>query len=217
MSAPLVFMDCETTGLSLGDDIWEFAAIRRDPDGTERSWHFYMEHDPDGCFRLPKSFRDDHAARFPKPCASSTGKPRLSPASGEGIWKPGEVAVYLAHEVFAGRPHIVGAVPNFDTERVALLLRAHGYEPGWHYHLIDVENLAVGYLNGVAARAEDESVMRGEGGLGLDRSLAAPPWDSDALAAALGVTITEAERHTAMGDARWAMRIYDAVMGETLR
>ena len=27
---PLVFMDTETTGLSLADDIWEFAAIRRE-------------------------------------------------------------------------------------------------------------------------------------------------------------------------------------------
>ena len=29
---PLVFMDTETTGLSLADDIWEFAAIRREGD-----------------------------------------------------------------------------------------------------------------------------------------------------------------------------------------
>ena len=59
----------------------------------------------------------------------------------------------------------------------------------WHYHLVDVEALAAGKL-GIA-----------------------PPWKSDELSAALGVTITEDDRHTALGDAKWAMRIYDAVMG----
>lgn len=91
--------------------------------------------------------------------------------------------------------HIVGAVPNFDTEVLEALLRENGLTPAWHYHLIDVENLAVGYLNG-----------RGHGAF-------RPPWDSDEISTALGLDpIPDAERHTALGDARWAMRIYDAVL-----
>ncbi|WP_127516381.1 hypothetical protein [Nocardia sp. FDAARGOS_372] len=39
--------------------------------------------------------------------------------------------------------HIVGAVPNFDTECLAAMLRRHGLCPAWHHHLIDVEALAV--------------------------------------------------------------------------
>src|SRR5205814_1988195 len=37
MSPALVFLDTETTGLDVdhGHGIWEFAAIRREPDGTE--------------------------------------------------------------------------------------------------------------------------------------------------------------------------------------
>ena len=45
MTAPLVFLDTETTGLALDDDIWEFAAIRREPDGTEARLHLFERRD----------------------------------------------------------------------------------------------------------------------------------------------------------------------------
>lgn len=35
MTAPIVFLDTETTGTTSVDQIWELAAVRRDPDGTE--------------------------------------------------------------------------------------------------------------------------------------------------------------------------------------
>lgn len=189
MNAPLVFMDTETTGLSLDDDIWEFAAIRRDPDGTETEYHIFIEHDRSKCERLPLSFRDDHYNRY----------------LDHKAYTPGQAAQYIADIFRKGKPHVVGAVPNFDTQRIEHLVKREWPRwpdgMGWHYHLIDVENLAVGYLAGRhAAGAEYHDRL-------------APPWKSVDLAAALGVTITDAERHTAMGDARWAMRIYDAVMG----
>ena len=37
------------------------------------------------------------------------------------------------------------------------------------------------------------------------------PWKSDDLSAALGVTVSDEDRHTALGDAKWARAIYDAV------
>ena len=41
-----------------------------------------------------------------------------------------------------------------------------------------------------------------------------PPWSSERLSNALGVELpNEADRHTALGDARWAARIFDRVMG----
>ena len=185
MSA-LVFLDTETTGLSLDDDIWEFAAIRREEDGREESHHLFIRHDTQKCARLPESFLADHQARFP--------------ASHTGDWHPDTVsreqaAKYVAH-LFRGRPHVVGAVPNFDTERLALLLRWYGYEPSWHYHLIDVENLAVGWL---AAKGDVPDL----------------PWDSDVISLACGVEPPTDDRHTAMGDVRWVMAWYDAITGGT--
>lgn len=178
MSA-LVFMDTETTGLSLDDDIWEFAAIRREEDGTETRTHLFIEHDMGKCQALPESFRADHRARY-------TDAAALAP----------NVAAAEIGALFHDRPHVVGAVPNFDTERLSLLLTRHGIRPGWHYHLIDVENLAVGYLHG----------RPGERSIPL-------PWDSDTLSRACGVEPPTDERHTAMGDAEWAKALYDAITG----
>lgn len=199
MSA-LVFLDTETTGLSLDDDIWEFAAIRREPDGSQTQHHYFVEHNVAKCNHLPEAFLVDHQKRFP--------------ASHDGKWHPDVIKAWeLAGKVCAlteDKPHIVGAVPNFDTERLARLIDRERHEtPHWHYHLIDVEAMAFGYLwarnghgnpplpNGVEFHEQVEL-----------------PWKSDFLSAAVGVEPPgEGERHTAMGDARWAMRLYDAITG----
>jgi hypothetical protein len=85
--------------------------------------------------------------------------------------------------------HLVGAVVSFDEERLRKLLRANGACPEWHYHLVDVEALVAGRL------------------------ALAPPWDSEDLSVLAGVTPSEFDRHTALGDARWAKAIYENVMG----
>jgi hypothetical protein len=92
---------------------------------------------------------------------------------------------------------IVGAVPNFDTEVLARLLRKNGFLEAWHYHLRDIEAMAIGYL----------------AGQGLE-FIPGADWKSDDLSKACGVEPpNDEERHTALGDARWVMRWYDAIMG----
>lgn len=188
MTAPIVFLDTETTGLALDDDIWEVAAIRREPDGRETEHHMFLKHSFRKCERLPESFRRDHELRY----------------DGDDAVYPGDAAAYLDPLLSDGRPHIVGAVPNFDTERLALLLRAHGFEPGWHYHPIDVETLAVGWLLGQTIA---------ERNVGLAVPAAGLPWDSDALSKAVGIAPPVDTRHTAMGDAQWARAIFDRITG----
>lgn len=188
MIAPLVFMDTETTGLSLDDDIWEFAGIRRHPDGREIELHLFIDHDREKCARLPEAFYADHRHRY----RHVDSVPQEVAAR--------KISRFLAPDAEEGRAHIVGAVPNFDTERLALLLDEHGYPTGWHYHLVDVENLAVGWLAGQADANNGHLTP-------------ALPWDSDEISRAVGVEPPTDERHTAMGDARWARAIYDRVMG----
>jgi len=191
--AALVFLDTETTGLSLADDIWEFAAIRREADGTQTECHMFIRHDPAKRAAMPDRFRDDLTSRY-------FDAEAYSPDAASGI-----IAGLFDDD---RSTHVVGAVPNFDTERLALLLRRYGLTPTWHHHLIDVEALTVGYLASQAREypgSKAADVLR----IGL-------PWRSDDITAAIGVTVPEDERHTAMGDARWAMRTYDAVMGGVL-
>ena len=196
MTSALVFMDTETTGLSLDDDIWEFAAIRREPDGVESELHLFLEHSSVKCSRLPESFRADHAARFPSGCSD-----RITPRR--------EACQAIASFFGEGKPHVVGAVPNFDTERLSRMVRTEWpnwpRDAFWHYHLIDIEAMAVGYLH---ARADEYP-----GSLATDFIASALPWNSDALSRACGVEPPTDERHTAMGDVRWAMALYDRITG----
>lgn len=178
----LVFMDTETTGLALTDDIWEFAAIRREPDGQYAAHHLFIEHSIEKCVQLPAEFLQDHENRYNHMAAISR-------------YRAAEYIDALFHDA----PHIVGARLNFDTERLALLLKDQGFQPKWHYHLIDVENLAVGYLYAQPTTAETYAAL-------------ALPWSSDALSRAVGVQPPgPGVRHTALGDAKWAMDMYDAI------
>lgn len=190
MSAPICFIDTETDGVHPGRKPWEIALIRREPDGTERETSFFVEidlstADPFG-LKVGRFYERHPYGRF------------LSGLDGYDIGDLSPMSAPVAAECVARwthGAHLVGAVPNFDSEVFDRLLRDHGLAPSWHYHLIDVEALAVGY---VAAKGTPVS----------------PPWSSDTLMGILGVAIpAEKDRHTALGDARWAMRTYDAVMG----
>ena len=82
---------------------------------------------------------------------------------------------------------------------------AAGVPVTWHYHIIDVESLAAGWL----AAGTDPMEPRTEE-TGPDKCT--PPWDSNELSLAVGVDPKTFDRHTALGDARWAKAIYNAVM-----
>jgi hypothetical protein len=192
MTAPIVFLDTETDGVHEGRKVWEIAAVRREPDDTEVEWQAFV--DIDLSTADPFGLR---VGRFYERHPLGRGLAGLDPSGKAKLLSPNEAA-FLAARITHGA-HIVGAVPNFDTEVLGRLLREHGLTPAWHYHLIDVEALAVGYL-----AADTERFGKGT----------PPPWKSDELGEALGVEqASEQERHTAMGDVRWVMRMYDAVMG----
>lgn len=188
MTGRLVFLDTETTGLESDADVWDFAVIIRDPGQPDVEMQFFVEHDEAKAARLPEPFLSDYRARY----SPDTALIRE------------EAASRIAD--ITRRAHIVGAVPNFDTQRLERLLFLASAEvaakPEWHYHLIDVETLAVGWLYGASGLQE--------------RHDAVPvllPWDSDALSLAVGVTPPAQGdgRHTALGDARWTRAVFDAI------
>jgi hypothetical protein len=186
MTVPICAVDTETSGIHPDRKPYEIAFIRRDEHG-ERELSFFVEidlsdADPFG-LRVGR-FYDRHPLG-----RDISGLHRVG---GQPLHTRFEASALVAKWTHGA--HIIGAVPNFDTHVFDRLLRDHGLIPSHHYHLIDVENLAVGYLAGQGNPIH-------------------PPWKSDDLSAALGLEpIAEDERHTALGDARFALRIYDRVM-----
>ncbi len=182
----LCFIDTETTSLRPDRRAWEVAIIVRDETGkdTEHSWFVHpgdldlgnadlMSLKIGKFYERHPAFNDPH----PNPFGIDTGS-RI------------EAFVMDDVERLTRGATIVGAVPNFDTEVLGQRMRANGYCPAWHYHLIDVETLAAGQLR------------------------AAPPWDFDALLGMYSLGYDEKDRHTALGDARMVRDLYDAVMGK---
>jgi hypothetical protein len=193
MTTTLAFVDCETTGLDPDvHEVWEVALTLRQPDGRQSDHHWFLPVDL-GRADARSLEIGRYYERYGRYYDERDDRWRPTPPC-----ELGSFAKTFA-KLTAGA-HLVGAVPSFDDAFLKRLLRANGACPGWHYHLIDVEALAVGYL------AHRDRVRL------ASPPLVAPPWKSDALTAALGVTVDESTKHTAAGDVAWAMAIYDAVM-----
>lgn len=95
-------------------------------------------------------------------------------------------AAYWIHRLTFGAT-IIGAQPWFDTHILERILHTQGLQPSWFYRMRDVESMTAGAI--------------GEDVGGLAK-----------CAAAMGVPFPEADQHTAMGDARVALAIYDKCM-----
>ncbi|WP_280482235.1 hypothetical protein [Nocardia cyriacigeorgica] len=194
MNAPIVFLDTETDGVHPGRRVWEIAMIRRDETG-ERETSFFVDIDLSGAdpfgLRVGRFYDRHPAGRYLAGLDDDPWAP-------SNAWHPDIAAREVARWTHGA--HIVGAVPNFDTEVLGALLREHGLTPAWHFHLIDIEALMVGWLHATATPGETSGPEL--------------PWRSDDLSRAVGVEPPgETERHTAMGDARWAMRVFDRIAG----
>lgn len=203
----LCFIDTETTGLDPDHhEIWEVALIKRYGEGPrigeEDSYVWQLPVDLAEADPIALNIGRFHDRRWPQAYPDQPAESADEGLSGERVVHPDNMWLWAKEFVALTRgAHLVGNVVSFDAERLWKLLRKHGQCPMWHYHLIDVEALVAGFMQG---RADPDGMRSGD---------AMPPWDSDRLAAAVGVKISDEDRHTALGDARWARDLYDAVMG----
>ena len=197
----LCFIDTETTSLRPDRRAWEIGIIARSADGcldAERRW-FVNSKDLDlGNADITSLKIGGFYDRHPD-------------SGGIGGNTSTESSALREVERLTRGAHLVGAVPNFDADVLGARMRANDICPSWHYHLIDVEALAVGYLS----KAAQLLIEREPGTAPELRRVITPPWKSDDLSLALGIKVSDDERHTALGDARFARAIYDAVTGRT--
>jgi hypothetical protein len=199
----LCFIDTETTSLHpTSGRVWEFAGIRRSGDGTEKILDFQIEQPLDEAdpFSLKiGKYRERFGAKGEwQPYDLLLDGQTVSDAYDQNpdgkVVSPYDAARLI--ERFTRGASIIGNVISFDAERLGTLLRSEGEVPGWHYHIIDIEPLIVGY-----ALAWGNPFPL--------------PYSSTDLTNWLGAEEpTDAERHTALGDARWVMRMWDALHGE---
>jgi hypothetical protein len=208
VSGHIVFLDTETTGLGPDHEVWEIAFVEHklgdeyDTAVEFQIWPDLRYADPTG-LRISRFYERNQL--FDENGNLRRGVMRFAEFAGTKIreqqeWTPIDPAK-IAHIVasrLAGA-HVIGAVPNFDDRMLDKFLRQHGEAPSWHYHLVDIESMALGYL---AAN-----------GMRID-----PPYNSDELADLIGVpALEDGERHTALGDALWVRAWWGTMRKDALR
>lgn len=188
------FLDTETTGLDpLRHEVWEVGLIVRGSVDRDDAylWQLPVEEfqhaDPMG-LRVGRF----HDRRWPPSEPAMTTQDDVVIGRMPGyqfqvpLWRMEDWAAHfveLTREAF-----VVGICPHFDMGFLDRLLHRVGQVPMWHYQPIDAEAVAAGAL-------------------GLP-----PPWPTQEIMERFGVEMSEEERHTALGDARMAMDLYDVAM-----
>lgn len=203
MSAPLAFTDTETSSLSAEQGhAWEIAVIRRDQDGTdtEHLWQIRI----DLATADPDSLR---ISRYHQRFAVPAGIDAVQVMPDGGLWKLTlPELLFDIHDALADAV-LIGSNPAFDDRFISKLLRAHGRKTPWHYRPIDIATLAAGYEYGRAASNPGGDYL-------FPSDFPQHPYSSRALSRAVGVEPPgDNVAHTALGDARWARDVHDAVTG----
>ncbi len=179
---PTVFVDVETDGLHPNRRAWEIALVRRSEEGVVERHMFVaidLSNSDPGALSIGRFWDRRPSGRK----ISGKGFDAVPSEPVVSVHDAAKEVMRLTHEA-----RIVGAVPSFDTETLARMLRHCGYLPTWHHRLRCVETLTAGHLGRDVGGLKDCADALGVG------------YDPDAL-------------HTAMGDARLAMAIWDRIMG----
>lgn len=203
---PLAFVDTETTHLDaeLGD-AWEVAVILRDlddnkPTDTEYVWQIR----PNLATADPESLKiGRYLERFAVPVPAEAAWTGYEDGP---ILPMTRAAVVGALMNVLGGAVMVGSNPGFDDRFLRKLLGPGSAQ--WHYRPVDIATLAAGRKLGMA------EMVRRMRGKPLPSDKVPFPFSSRDLSRWTGVEPPGGDvAHTALGDARWARDVFDAVTG----
>jgi hypothetical protein len=199
---PIVFVDTETTALGPLARPWEIAVIRR-VEGVETEFVGQITYTLE---TLPKGTSTE-ALRIGGWLHRGAPNTKYVGHRGETDfrWADERAAALDLKRYFQDGPVVVGVGPHFDAEILAGLFGRTEVGASWHYALVDLKAATWGYLHGQDAL---------NGLSGVPHEALQLPMSSEALSRAIDVEPpAEDERHTALGDARWARRWFDALTG----
>lgn len=203
---PIAFADCETTHLDAEiGDAWEVAVILREfddnqPTDTEYAWQIR----PNLTTADPEALKiGRYLERFAVPVPAEAawtgydGGPILPMTRKEAV---DAITTVLRGAI------LVGSNPGFDDRFLRKLCGPGSAQ--WHYRPVDIATLAAGRKLGMV-----EMVQR-LGGKPLPSDEIRWPFSSRDLSRWTGVEPPAADvAHSALGDARWARDVFDAVTG----
>lgn len=191
----LAFVDTETTGLDpFQHDPWEIAVILRQPAEGEQEHVFRIA--PDLTNADPKALEIN---RY------------FERTSAEGwAWDEPQDAARRLYQLLNGAV-LIGSNPAFDAEMLTHVFGRYYWQPKpWHYRTIDITTLAVGALYGRASewtRKDCDAAWYSKVAKAVGW-----PWRSYDVSRHVEVEPpAKAVAHTALGDARWARDVFDAV------
>ncbi|MGW2908774.1 3'-5' exonuclease [Streptomyces sp. NPDC001204] len=190
----LAFADVESTGLDpFLHEAWEIAVIHR-CDGVDEEHVFRIKPDITGAD--PESLRIN---RYHERTAATDWK-----------WDDPHLAAAQLHDLLDGAV-LVGSNPSFDADMIRnLFVRYYDDAKPWHYRTVDVVTLAAGWLYGRASEwtARDcDATWYGKVATAIGW-----PWKTHQVSEIAQVPMpTPDVAHTALGDARWARDLHDAV------
>lgn len=176
----LVFLDTEANARHAQRRPWEIAMIRRDGRGGEQEITIFIDiADIDLDNAEPESLRISGFHRR---------HPHFGYTLTAGQYHCRERdAAAMVYDWTAGAA-VYGINPDFDVTCLEPMMGRHALTPVWFYAPQDVAMLASEHL------------------LGLGQM---PARDVEALSVQCGVPVPQADRHTALGDARWAASWFD--------
>ncbi|HEY9372839.1 3'-5' exonuclease [Streptomyces sp.] len=203
---PLCFVDTETTGLDpRKHDVWEIAVIRRREDGVDVEYVWQIR--PDLTTADPEALK---IGRFEERFAVPDGWDAIEfMKSGTPFRSLIPEMLFDLQEALSGAV-VIGSNPGFDVAFLTKLLQAHGRKLPWHYRPIDIATLAVGALYGRASewtRKDCDATWYSKVAKAVGW-----PWKSYDVSRHVEVEPPAKDvAHTALGDARWARDVFDAV------
>lgn len=212
MSARLIFLDTETTGLQPHHhELWEIGLIERrtithadQPTQVVDTEHVFTlkpdltKADP-AALRISRFYERTADLAPPSFGLTSGTTTTINVVIGDASPTPRRTwsnALATAEQVarLLDGAHLIGVNPTFDAAFLQRWLFKHGHAGTWNYHLVDVRALALGWLAGYGDPQD------------IDIS-------TDGLVHAMGLDPLPG-RHTAIGDARLTRMLYDAATAD---